>query len=571
MSQFIVSNANIVTDKEEKNNITLITQFFICSDNEEKMVDIENKQFLITKEMADNRNIELKDCLKKNVENDLISKIILLNERKYTDEELGVSSKKIKQINLGKHITFKDVFNHVTGDSLKGYIIMSNADIFFDKTLSVLFKSGIKERKRVLVPLRYEYENKNLKLCKLFGPTSGTQDTWIFHADNNISKKNRKLFDIKFNQFQCNHRVLYLFNLLGFELVNDPTTLKTYHHQKSGARCYEEGKVDEPFMYLLPKLVRKYGSEYYPMDMVCRPLKTSIDILTNNGESFCNDIERFHRLIKDETKFIISRTNLEFNKLIFNMLEAGKSSRNGDEYFTKQCESYVGQSLRELHKKGLVIEKVQDVQIYITIIIRLLQESSVILFPSPIKNCFRENLKENFDILKLIRKSNRPIFSDSVVSLVNKCNNQFWTELVKNKTILVITDKQNEIDKQKNNLDNIWESKVFENCEILTYPMPVNMNDISGNEMGVIDYAQNYANNMGSTLQSKLNYIDMVLLGDSPFNWFTVYYFQKLNKTVIDIGDELDLYFGIYDNELQERFKDFLSVYKNKHWINVIC
>ena len=95
MSQFIVSNANIVTDKEEKNNITLITQFFICSDNEEKMVDIENKQFLITKEMADKRNIELKDCLKKNVENDLISKIILLNERKYTDEELGVSSKKI--------------------------------------------------------------------------------------------------------------------------------------------------------------------------------------------------------------------------------------------------------------------------------------------------------------------------------------------------------------------------------------------------------------------------------------------------------------------------------------------
>ena len=123
MSQFIVSNANIVTDKEEKNNITLITQFFICSDNEEKMVDIENKQFLITKEMADKRNIELKDCLKKNVENDLISKIILLNERKYTDEELGVSSKKIKQINLGKHITFKDVFNHVTGDSLKGYIM----------------------------------------------------------------------------------------------------------------------------------------------------------------------------------------------------------------------------------------------------------------------------------------------------------------------------------------------------------------------------------------------------------------------------------------------------------------
>ena len=63
----------------------------------------------------------------------------------------------------------------------------------------------------------------------------------------------------------------------------------------------------------------------------------------------------------------------------------------------------------------------------------------------------------------------------------------------------------------------------------------------------------------------------MVLLGDTPFSWFIVYYFSQFNITTIDVGEELDMYFGLYSNELLEKYKDFLSVTRNKEWINVIC
>ena len=53
-------------------------------------------QFFVHKDVNRHREIQL--ALKMNVQNPLISKIYLLNERIYTKDELGLESKKIKQI-----------------------------------------------------------------------------------------------------------------------------------------------------------------------------------------------------------------------------------------------------------------------------------------------------------------------------------------------------------------------------------------------------------------------------------------------------------------------------------------
>ena len=53
------------------------------------------QQFFIHNDADRQKEIEL--CLKKNVENNFIDKIYLLNERIYKEDELKVSSKKIIQ------------------------------------------------------------------------------------------------------------------------------------------------------------------------------------------------------------------------------------------------------------------------------------------------------------------------------------------------------------------------------------------------------------------------------------------------------------------------------------------
>ena len=569
MSQFIVSNKNNISNSEIREKITLIYQFFICKNNEDRMKDIEDKKFLITQEMAEKRNKELRDCLKRHVENKLISQIILLNEEKYTNEELGIESKKIKQIKLGKRLTYKDVFNHVSGDHLKGYVITCNADIFFDDSLKNIFNADLKNSKRILTPLRYEYENKNLKLCKIFGPTSGTQDTWIFHVDHNISKKNRNLFNIKFGQYNCDSRVLYLFNLLGFEIVNDPTAIKTYHNHKSGAREYILEPLNGNLHYILPKLNRSYGSEYYPFDRLCKPLKTTVEEITNNGEAFCNDVERFHNLILNNDLNVVCRMKGVYSKLVFNMLESGKAAREEDDYFTRMCEGYVGQSLKELEKDGLNFRVTKEIQVYVTMIVRLMQDSGVVLFPSPIADKFVDYAKENYEILKLIKKGKNNIFSDTTLSLANKFKDKLWIENIKNKKILVITSQQEAINTQKGKLNDIWSGKVFENCDIITYNAPEHKETDNEKGVGVIDYAQKYVNYIGTELKEELREIDLVLITDTPFSWLILYFFQQIKKPVIDVGEELEMCFGVYNNILQEKYSDILKVYKNEHWLNV--
>ena len=83
MLAFKRSNSTVKTTRDPQ-PIILIYQFFIH----------RNKQ----------RYNEIKQCLKFNVANNNISKIILPNERIYTDKELGIKSDKIVQVDIKRRI-----------------------------------------------------------------------------------------------------------------------------------------------------------------------------------------------------------------------------------------------------------------------------------------------------------------------------------------------------------------------------------------------------------------------------------------------------------------------------------
>ena len=57
-----------------------------------------------------NRSKEIRTALEKNVQNQFIDKIYLLNERPFTNYELGVESDKIQQVIINKRLKFSDFF-----------------------------------------------------------------------------------------------------------------------------------------------------------------------------------------------------------------------------------------------------------------------------------------------------------------------------------------------------------------------------------------------------------------------------------------------------------------------------
>ena len=119
------------------------------------------QQFYIPENKS--RLVELQDTLKYNCHNNCFDKIVLLNEKIYTNEELGTNSEKIEQINISKRLTYKDVFNYSNDLHENTYIVLANADIFFDASIGRVRMSGLTENKKAYTLLRHEFNNQSLK------------------------------------------------------------------------------------------------------------------------------------------------------------------------------------------------------------------------------------------------------------------------------------------------------------------------------------------------------------------------------------------------------------------------
>jgi hypothetical protein len=115
MSEYTLYLSNKTTPTPSApGNIVLVQQFYL-PDNKE-------------------RREEIKLALRCNCNNDTIDRIVLLNERIYTADELGIANEKIEQIDISHRITYRDVFDFSNKLPEDSYIVLANADIFYPTT-----------------------------------------------------------------------------------------------------------------------------------------------------------------------------------------------------------------------------------------------------------------------------------------------------------------------------------------------------------------------------------------------------------------------------------------------------
>jgi hypothetical protein len=218
--------------------INLVQQFFIHSNPE--------------------RHKEIQYCLAMNVLNPNINYIYLLTEYEkeytpYTAEQLGITSEKIIQIPLPHRLKYSDVFHLVENINCAGYVIIANADIFFDETLQQVLQSNMNEQPLVACQLRYEYDG-HMANTKIFGPRADSQDAWIYHSSwNSRLYHNKKVFDFQLGQAGCDNHLSYLFKICGFELINDPEKVHVFHYHKTQIRDYnQKDAIKPPYLFIMP-------------------------------------------------------------------------------------------------------------------------------------------------------------------------------------------------------------------------------------------------------------------------------------------------------------------------------
>lgn len=213
-----------IHDKDNIDNIYLVQQFYIHSNLK--------------------RYNEILFCLKQNCNNDFIDKIYLLNEKIYTQKELRLNDKQIKkviQVNIKKRLKYSDFFNFINykkeKDKLKGYVILSNSDIYLNNTITNLYRTNLSFKRACFMQLRLNTVHKYLKI------RTDSQDTWIFHSNTLPHMKFNYLFNFNLGIPGCDNKIAYIFFKLNYLIYNEPYRIETIHIHKSNIRNYK--KIDK--------------------------------------------------------------------------------------------------------------------------------------------------------------------------------------------------------------------------------------------------------------------------------------------------------------------------------------
>ncbi len=191
------------------------------------------------KDKNDIRQAELDHCLKKNIENPLINRIML-----FAESAVPFESDKIVIIS-DKRPTYQDKFNAINTycQSHLEISIIANTDIYFDD-LSELHThlNGTKcialSRWDIKPPLPAKLHNERF-----------SQDAWIFQG---------KVKPIKYASFHlgvpgCDNRIAWELHRAGYILKNPASKIKCYHYHPSDLHTYHDDKGENIKYLYIPK------------------------------------------------------------------------------------------------------------------------------------------------------------------------------------------------------------------------------------------------------------------------------------------------------------------------------
>ena len=213
--------------------------------NNKKIILVQ--QFFINKDTI--RQKEIVETLLFNVNNQYIDEIHLINERVYTEEELGTNSKKIKQIvDSGKRLTYSDVMKYSMEHLHNSIVVLSNSDIYFDNSIGQCRCFDLTES--MICLSRYKLRGKNLANATVEIYNGWSQDTWIWLSETLFDEKELKQCNFNLGKPGCDNRIAFLAAEMGLSVYNIPNIIKSYHHHVSDIRNYNHNDRINPQRYL---------------------------------------------------------------------------------------------------------------------------------------------------------------------------------------------------------------------------------------------------------------------------------------------------------------------------------
>lgn len=519
------------------------------------MIIIEKSYNLITQNIYNNDKIiyitqfyipenidrynEIKYCLNKNYNNKYIDKIYLLNEKIYTDEELGINDiNKIIQININKRIEYSDIFIFVNNNNIKGYIIFSNSDIYLDDSINILHYSLLSSEKLMISLLRYE--DKNI----IFGPRPDSNDTWIFHSNYTINNNRLNGLKFKLGINGCDNKYNYICKILGYNIINCPNKIKSYHVHKSNIRNNQNERIEPPYLFIEPldniSIINNFKSETYYFSKYNFNdnyiLKKYIENKINNNSNFI--IPRIAGIENNFAYIGYLIKNKEFNSNIINII------------------NYINNNIITMkNNAGISLLNYNDIINYSNLYLDAFNNCEYFTNWEPSGNVY-PHISDSHNFI-MDKYNNKNTIWARTFDIFNYINLNPWTLALKNKRILLISSFIDSIQNKLNIREKIYDIDLFPGCTfiLLKGPCTNETNEFSIELNLFIEEIKNVIDNF-----------DIALVSCGGYGNLICNEIYKLGKSSIYIGGVLQMYFGIYGNRWITENESILDLYLNEHW-----
>lgn len=219
------------------------------------------------------RKKEYEFCLKKNLENEYIKKIILITDFIYNLDFIVFNKEKLIQINLlpeANKLTYKEALDFANNYCKDNICILSNSDIYFDKSLSIINNVSLKNKFFGLS----RYEHDNYQIGK-FAPYY-SQDSWIFKSPVNI---NTNRLNFPFGEIGCDGKIAYEFYKDKYIVSNPCISIKSFHVHKTNFRTYKKiNQIPKPYVWMFACKINEKSI------LKLRTNEKVIDIFNNNNK-----------------------------------------------------------------------------------------------------------------------------------------------------------------------------------------------------------------------------------------------------------------------------------------------
>lgn len=513
-------------------------------------------QFFIPK--TKQRYEEIKFCLKKNVENENIDFIYLLGERNYTINELGIENSKIIQININKRLTFQDVFLCVRERNIKGYIVFSNSDIYFlDKSIENIKKSTFHKEKLFGALLRYDYNSRDFSKSKIFGPRFDSQDTWILHSNYNIPEFAEKIFNFEFGKPGCDNKLIYLMNILGYTIINDPKSIQTLHVHGDVTRTYTiKDSVSQPWGVVVP-----HSFEINTMPNCLGINMQKFFIWSRNFSTLMmEDNTTLATYIQDKLgnnrNFIIPRVSgIENNVAVFQHVINENLHPE-----TAPLKQYIQKILYAMkNNAGISLTSNHSISNYSDHYLSAFDYCDLYGSWEPQGN-YINHIAQSHSYMLNKYEQKQPFWA-LAFDVFHSIFSNPWTQSLKGKRILIISPFIETIKEQLPIRKHIYQGiDLFPDCKFEFLKPPQTQADEPSKDFfyEFDEFKQN--------VDEKLNNFDVALVSCGGYaNPICSHIFLK-GKSAIYVGGVLQMYFGILGNRWIKERPDIVKLYHNKYW-----